>query len=170
MDGTMSNFDEQACRVCGCTDDDCSGCVERTGVPCHWVDWDLCSACDVRRVQLSRRRGWRMPANTVSVARPSRWGNPFRVGALLPLGEVVYEIRDADDAVRLYANWLSNTVDEHGRYVDGQTTYFGVESFLRPSHDEIRRELAGRSLACWCKLGTPCHAVVLLAIANGAVA
>jgi hypothetical protein len=33
------------CRVCGCTDDDCSGCIERTGVPCHWVKEDLCSAC-----------------------------------------------------------------------------------------------------------------------------
>ena len=34
-----------SCRICGCTDDDCSGCVERTGVPCHWVEYDLCSAC-----------------------------------------------------------------------------------------------------------------------------
>ena len=30
-----------------------------------------------RRVQLSRRKGWRKPENTVVVARPSRWGNPF---------------------------------------------------------------------------------------------
>lgn len=33
------------CRVCGCTDSDCSGCVARTGAPCHWVRNDLCSAC-----------------------------------------------------------------------------------------------------------------------------
>ncbi len=33
------------CRVCGCTDGDCSLCVARTGVPCHWVEPDLCSAC-----------------------------------------------------------------------------------------------------------------------------
>jgi hypothetical protein len=33
------------CKVCGCTDDDCSGCVERTGAPCLWVEADLCSAC-----------------------------------------------------------------------------------------------------------------------------
>lgn len=33
------------CRVCGCTDDDCSGCIERTGTPCYWVEEDLCSAC-----------------------------------------------------------------------------------------------------------------------------
>jgi hypothetical protein len=33
------------CRVCGCTDDDCSECIERTGEPCSWVEPDLCSAC-----------------------------------------------------------------------------------------------------------------------------
>jgi hypothetical protein len=33
-----------------------------------------------RRVQLSRKKGWRMPPNTVSVARPGKWGNPFKVG------------------------------------------------------------------------------------------
>lgn len=35
------------CRVCGCTDDDCRQCIERTGEPCHWVEADLCSACAV---------------------------------------------------------------------------------------------------------------------------
>lgn len=35
----------RACRVCGCTDDDCSQCIEKTGGPCHWVAKDLCSAC-----------------------------------------------------------------------------------------------------------------------------
>lgn len=33
------------CRVCGCTDIDCRGCIARTGEPCHWVEDDLCSAC-----------------------------------------------------------------------------------------------------------------------------
>lgn len=35
----------RACRVCGCTDNDCTQCVERTGHPCRWVEEDLCSAC-----------------------------------------------------------------------------------------------------------------------------
>lgn len=35
----------RTCRVCGCTDDNCAGCVERTGEPCSWVAADLCSAC-----------------------------------------------------------------------------------------------------------------------------
>ena len=33
------------CRGCGCTGFDCSGCIERTGEPCWWVEPDLCSAC-----------------------------------------------------------------------------------------------------------------------------
>jgi hypothetical protein len=37
--------EERRCRVCGCTDDDCRQCIEKTGEPCHWVEEDLCSAC-----------------------------------------------------------------------------------------------------------------------------
>lgn len=35
------------CRVCGCTDFDCRRCIEKTGIPCHWVDPEerLCSTC-----------------------------------------------------------------------------------------------------------------------------
>lgn len=33
------------CRSCKCTDDDCSGCILRTGRPCYWVSQNLCSAC-----------------------------------------------------------------------------------------------------------------------------
>ena len=33
-----------------------------------------------RRVQQRRAKGWRKSANTVNVARPSRWSNPFQVG------------------------------------------------------------------------------------------
>lgn len=36
----------RTCRGCGCTDDDCSGCIRRTGYPCWWVEADLCSACE----------------------------------------------------------------------------------------------------------------------------
>ena len=36
----------RSCRACGCTDADCTGCVERSEQPCYWVGPDLCSACD----------------------------------------------------------------------------------------------------------------------------
>ena len=35
----------RSCRVCGCTDKDCTQCIEKTGSPCYWVAKDLCSAC-----------------------------------------------------------------------------------------------------------------------------
>lgn len=39
------DFSIKTCRVCGCTDDDCSQCIAATGAPCHWVEDDLCSRC-----------------------------------------------------------------------------------------------------------------------------
>jgi hypothetical protein len=32
---------------------------------------------------------------------------------------------------------------------------------------DVRRELAGKNLVCWCPIGSPCHADVLLRVANG---
>lgn len=34
------------CRICGCTDEDCSQCIKATGQACHWVEEDLCSRCE----------------------------------------------------------------------------------------------------------------------------
>lgn len=87
------------------------------------------------RVQLRRTAGWRKPAGTVVVARPSRWGNPWRVAQGLTPAQAVARYRAAV-----------------GRDADRVA--------------EIRRELAGRDLACWCPLDQPCHADVLLEIAN----
>ena len=33
------------CRICGCTDDDCRQCIEKTGHPCRWAEPNLCSRC-----------------------------------------------------------------------------------------------------------------------------
>jgi len=114
-----------------------------------------------QRIQLSRRAGWRKPEGAVVVSRPSRWGNPFAVGSPA--------IPDRERAVLFFANWLSNTVDGEGRYVDGSTDYHGAESSLRPSVQDIVATLRGHDLACWCPLDEPCHADVLLRIANGQV-
>lgn len=45
--GQVGVFDIRRCRVCGCTNDDCHQCIEKTGLPCYWVEEDLCSACVV---------------------------------------------------------------------------------------------------------------------------
>ena len=41
--------DLRRCRICGCTEDNCGNCVERTGQPCYWIEPDLCSACSAQR-------------------------------------------------------------------------------------------------------------------------
>ena len=35
----------QKCRFCGCTDDDCTQCIEAQGYSCHWAEPNLCSRC-----------------------------------------------------------------------------------------------------------------------------
>jgi len=46
------------CAVCGCTDHDCRGCVERTGQPCWWFGPNLCSACAIGSKGLSLWQPW----------------------------------------------------------------------------------------------------------------
>ena len=38
--------DVQTCRVCGCTNDDCSQCIKALGHACHWVAPNLCGRCE----------------------------------------------------------------------------------------------------------------------------
>jgi hypothetical protein len=41
----LQEFTERSCRVCGCTQEDCSQCIAATGQPCFWIEQDLCSRC-----------------------------------------------------------------------------------------------------------------------------
>ncbi len=120
------------------------------------------------RIQQKRTRGWRKPEGAVSVARPSKWGNPYVVGrTLLTLTGDSEEMfigsfdriqrietispRVAVDLYRLL--WLTN---------------WNVADLKvpRPAPRDLR-ELRGRDLMCFCPLGQPCHADVLLELANG---
>jgi len=107
-----------------------------------------------RRIQLSRKRGWRLPPNTVVVSRPSRWGNPFRLNGRYWSGdEGNVIVKSNADAVRLFA-WMWK---------------HRLEEMLPNSRAEFQKqlkELRGKNLACWCPLDKPCHADVLLEIAN----
>ncbi|WP_130128636.1 DUF4326 domain-containing protein [Synechococcus sp. WH 8101] len=76
------------------------------------------------------------PPNSKRVTRPSRWGNPFRVGI---------EAADASQAVAMFREHLHH----HPELVA-----------------LARRELAGFDLACTCPLDQPCHADVWLEVAN----
>lgn len=101
------------------------------------------------RIQLSRAKGWRKPPNTISVARPSLWGNPWRVGVDGDAKHCVEEFRKALLGDEPVSAWPK----------DGSMPDLADESY-------VRYVLRGHNLACWCKLGEPCHADVLLEIAN----
>jgi hypothetical protein len=104
------------------------------------------------RVQRRRAKGWRMPANTVYVGRPTKWGNPFvpgRHGA-------------AKDCVEHYqlcvGGLLCASVD--------RDTIAAQERLQRAVLSDLA-ELRGKNLACFCRTDKPCHADILLAVANG---
>jgi hypothetical protein len=127
------------------------------------------------RIQLSRRKGWRKPENTVVVARPSKWGNPFRVSGGTVFGIPWGEIRDYPIGTRFpkrdaYAAYASHSSQSGAlaHAVDLFRTY--VDVTRRDYPDEFETWVAplrGRGLACWCPLDQPCHVDVLLEIANG---
>lgn len=96
-----------------------------------------------QRIQRKRTKGWRKPDNTVIVDRTSRWGNPFRVGD--------FGIPDNEAAVVKFEQWLAGL----------------VVGSKPPSNEEIIKALRGKNLCCSCPPDQPCHADVLLEIANG---
>jgi hypothetical protein len=121
-----------------------------------------------QRIQRKRTAGWRMPEGAVYVGRPSRWGNPFTVMHAGRQGWLVWDDRDRlglsatptsdgyvasfrskaeanRDVVRRYRKWLDSS---------------------RARSMDLVPLLGGRDLACWCPLDQPCHADVLLELAN----
>lgn len=98
-----------------------------------------------KRIQRKRTKGWRMPANAVSVTRPGPWGNPFRVGDPIdeddPDGE---KFESVEDVLEAYECWVC---------------------FGGPLPHTVE-ELRGKDLACYCRLDQPCHADLLLQWAN----
>ena len=85
-----------------------------------------------KRVQRKRSAGWRMPPNTVYVGRPTKWGNPFRLGI----------DGNREECINQYEKMLR------------ERTLVNNEYWLEP--------LRGKDLACWCPLDKACHADVLL--------
>lgn len=79
----------------------------------------------------------------VYVGRPSKWGNPFKVGAPHTDGTPIRR----GQAIDLYEDWLLNS--KQGQELVGC----------------IRHELRGKVLACWCS-PLPCHADLLATLAN----
>lgn len=103
-----------------------------------------------KRIQRQRTRGWRMPEGAIYVGRPTEWGNPWKVGDHLI---VEWPLHTAERTARELVITLALSVALY------------AEAFA-PNAAEAIAELGGRDLACWCRLDRPCHADVLLQMAN----
>jgi len=108
-----------------------------------------------RRIQRRRVKGWRMPPNCVYVGRPTVYQNPFD-----------WRKYGRELAVVMFAD-----------YADG--CWLALRGLAGISDDAVKRlkkmrkalvaalpALRGKDLACWCPLDEPCHADVLLHLAN----
>lgn len=109
-----------------------------------------------QRIQLRRTKGWRKPQGAIFVARPSKWGNPFTVADAI---DAEYS-NPRRACVSHYRAWMegcdqySDELRSAGRYYDRRVTLALLD------------ELRGHDLACWCPLDQPCHADVLIELAN----
>lgn len=135
-----------------------------------------------KRVQRKRTKGWKMPPNTVNVTRPGKYGNPFDFRPsdccwlALSYGCRADRLGRQEASVRAFREWVDapkgKTVVRYERGVRVGNDKVDIQIGPRfivgppPTIKTIRAELAGKNLACFCPLDQPCHADVLLEIAN----
>ena len=122
------------------------------------------------RLQLQRKKGWRLPEGAVSVARPTRWGNPFRVEPGTLCWAVITVVAAADDLISsvCVTTWYERPtkLEAQALAVELYEEHIGPGGRYEIDPTEIVRELGGRDLACYCRVGEPCHGDVLLRIAS----
>ena len=115
------------------------------------------------RIQLRRTKGWRKPEGAVVVARPSKWGNPYKVTPF----EGGWSVDDYYEHHGVFEDERS----ARARAVELFEQYIQIFGLYEIPLDELAA-LHGRDLACWCPLmdehgdHVPCHADVLLEVAN----
>lgn len=114
-----------------------------------------------KRIQRKRTKGWKMPEGAVYVGRPSEFKNPFKVGGYFMMGR-------GSNAPGF--SWCESFVGSYGgQFTLIETNAMAVEWYREYSKRYPMKNIAnlrGKDLACWCALDKPCHADVLLEIAN----
>lgn len=133
------------------------------------------------RIQRKRTRGWIMPPDTVHVGRPGKWGNPFNFSSADNCwNALALDCRGdrkgrQEASVKAFRHWVLNPGGriaemEFGVVLEscGEKIPLGprAKAGVAPSIKEIQTALRGKNLACWCPLDQPCHADVLIEIAN----
>jgi len=129
------------------------------------------------RIQLSRQKGFNLQAasraanglDAVKVDRTSPFGNhyafskdPFEKPAtwdVFERGTIIKRCSSKQEAAEYAVAWhradILNPGPKNHRLIDAV-----------PTPVDIAKALRGFNLACWCKPGEPCHADVLLEVAN----
>ncbi len=120
------------------------------------------------RIQLKRTKGWRMPPNTRKVDRSTVFGNPVVCtphGCELKPCECCEPFRCCVKVFREYLeSGLENRPSRTGSFtimMEGKIGYPNRNKLVKRLPD-----LRGKNVACWCELDRPCHADVLLELAN----
>lgn len=119
-----------------------------------------------KRIQLRRTKGWRKPEGAIVVARPSKHGNPYWVGSWATVhghlnGQTYEQDIEVTPAIAVEAfrlDWETR-LDTFGSTDPEDVEYVAAR---RAELETLR----GHDLACWCPLDQPCHADVLLELAN----
>lgn len=108
------------------------------------------------RIQRKRTKGWKMPENTVYVGRPTMWGNPFHNPNDTPQDHVYF------------FRWCLEVFPVPQERIDFWRREGGNVAVLIALAGDTGAitSLRGKNLACWCPLDQPCHADVLLELAN----
>jgi hypothetical protein len=104
-----------------------------------------------------------MPTGAVCVTRPGKWGNPFKIGGWYRMG--------TGGNGMIYTHVLIVNKENCTGHTKIENAEMAVEWFRRyrkiyPLNEKELGEIRGKDLACFCPLGSPCHADVLLEIAN----
>jgi hypothetical protein len=125
-----------------------------------------------KRIQRQRTKGWRMPDGAIYVGRPTMWGNPYAVGG----GVVITADRGDDRGLTAELDGRLGITAEQAvaGFLDLMQLRLAVPPYNDDWDDDYQGKwtsdvaaLAGHDLACWCPLDQPCHADVLLKLANG---
>lgn len=109
------------------------------------------------RIQRKRTKGWRMPENTMAVTRGTSWGNPFKVGGWFAINHMGMSWVSCAPSYQTPAYTFIETREQA---IQMYREYIGKHPLK--NLDLLR----GKNLACFCPLDQPCHADVLLEIAN----
>lgn len=121
------------------------------------------------RIQRRRTKGWTTPLcscgcgqRAIYVGRPTKWGNPF---VPVPIGGAPYRWTVVDDNGVDYREPPHGWMHRESAVLKAVNLYYAdVKGKLAPYPP--LSELCGHDLACWCPLDSPCHADVLLRLAN----